>query len=266
MKYILSSSFWILVSIFLFIGCKKEKKEPIIYSGNGVGNFIVIPNILDSAGMAFFAMKKYYSYNGSVFNFDNSNNTAYNNGVWATYDRYNNAVFLPNYMDSAKVNGVKFTGKFIFYGALVDTSNSYFASPRNYQLYADTNFYFKYVDSFIDNSPLPNYDLGGCSFPDSASINTDLVLSIGNRTNTMQTRVSILNSIYEYQNNLVSKNLSKYDHLAIFKKEQLIDWPFGVGSFYIVVSVLNWSNTSFRGGKIYFVSEHRYTKKIKLYN
>ncbi len=261
--------FYILLIIVSFYSCRKEKNN-IKETTNLNGSIISVPspNLFDSTGVAFFSMQKYYSYKGSNFSLDSSKNYAYNNGVWSWYGRWSPIGVFGYTMDSAKVNGEKFNKYNAYFGAYSDGANSFFAPPRTYQLFGDSLHNIMYLNSYTDNTLLPSYNLTGCTFPDSASISSDLTLNLSSRTNALQTCVSILNNISDYQGQMttVFLNQNDYDYIATFKKEKLQNWTLGVGNYYLVVTVLNWSKTTFRGNSIYFVSEHRYSKKIKLYN
>ena len=261
--------FFLLLILGSFFACKKEKNNAngCPNSNDSISN-LSSPNLFDSTGHAFFNMQKFYSYKGSNYSLDSSKNYAYNNGSWSWYGRWNPIGVFGFRMDSAKVNGVKFNKYNAYLAAYSDGTNSFFEPPRTYQLFGDSLQNIMYLNSYTDNTLLPTYNLNGCNLPDSASINSDLTLKLQNRTNARQTCVSLLTNVGGWQSNLSTVFLSNnnFDNKALFKKEQLQNWPLGIGNYYLVVTLLNWSKTTFRGKSIYFVSEHRYSKKIKLYN
>lgn len=260
------SILFVFLIAVVFYSCKKDSKQCPCVNGNSLID-VPSPNIFDSTGFAFFSMKKYYSYKGSAYTLDFSNNYAHNNSMTCRYGNWSPISVWGYKMDSAKVNGVRFTRYYPYYAAFDDVYNSYFAPPRTYQFFGDSTQHLIYLNSYTDNTPLPEYDLTGCTFPDSANINNDLSLNISNRKNAMQTCISILPTIDSYQLNIATKTIKSNEYFIVFEKERLQNTSFiGTGNFYIILTVFNWSKTTFRGKDIYFVSEHRYSKKIKLYN
>lgn len=248
-----------------FISCKKESTTGENCSCPSSGTPEQVNHMYNIVGNGFFVFNRFYSI-------DNNDNVVLDSCLsHATQSfagqQYPGKALGPVYYsaDSAKVNGVRFIGGYISAGYGVgysDLTNTNFSPPRVCEYYGDsTKMFVSYT--YTDNTQLPQY-LGAASLPDSININNDYMLLVGERKNMMNTEVAIKQYLTDPSWAGFDTEIISTDQFVTIPKQKLTD--LGPGYVYIRLNVRNWTTTIMKKQRFYFVSDHRYIKKIKLYN
>ncbi len=200
----------------------------------------------------FFVFQKFYTVNTNTITLDSTSSYVKPSPKGSALISYiNYPEFYQNYVDSVKINNIKFKR---LLNISTDTTFTAFNIPRTCTLYADTNYYD--LINYTDNTAFPDY-LGYNSLPDSVFYNNDFVVNVGNRNNVKETEIFI-----EYKKNswlFTSKHLSNSETSFTIPSDNL-PYDYQKDNVSITVKLRNWNSIKINNREYYFVTECIYNK------
>ena len=247
------------IILIQFTSCKKESIVKPEYTCPTSTPDSIPTRLYSIYANGFFVFQKFYSIQTSGLILDSIKNYAMeiakNNGSGIAPISYQYHVFMgPSYVDSAKVNGIKFKHD-AGVGTFFDTTATIFSTPRTYTFFADTAYYDNI--NYTDNTLAPDYT-GYQSLPDSVYYNADFLINVGARTNAKETEVQILYKRYSY---LFTSNYLNNTTNSFTIPSDKFPYDWHKDKVNVTVILRNWSSIKINGKDYYFILENRYTKK-----